>query len=251
VAGGAQVVLAAILKPGDALSVPALTYPGLRMAAERCGVRLVPVACDSDGLDPEAFLERCKAERPRALYLVPAFDNHTTATLPRARRERVAEVARSHGVAIIEDDAHGALPSEAPAPIAAFAGDTTWHVAMFSKCISSGLRIAYVAVPGTNDAANGWRCRASAREDGARAENDPRDGAGGVLAQARPALARDQSVRLGTRRAAFHRAQISFEPRSRLEILHARETLAGRRLSSSPALSDRRPMSKAITGDAV
>jgi hypothetical protein len=36
VGGGAQVVLAAvlaaILKPGDALCVPALTYPGLRMA---------------------------------------------------------------------------------------------------------------------------------------------------------------------------------------------------------------------------
>lgn len=156
VAGGAQVVLAAVLaallKPGDALCVPSLTYPGLRMAAERRGVRLVPVVCDEEGLDPDAFLDSCKSERPRALYLVPTLDNPTTATLPKARRGRIAEVARSHGVAIIEDDAYGALPPDAPAPIAALAADITWHIATLSKCVSPGLRIAYVAVPGTNEA---------------------------------------------------------------------------------------------------
>ncbi|MGC5781653.1 PLP-dependent aminotransferase family protein [Methylobacterium sp. NFXW15] len=156
VGGGAQVVLAAVLdtllKPGDALCVPALTYPGLRMAAERRGVRLIPVACDADGLDPDAFRERCNAERPRALYVVPTLDNPTTATLPRTRREQIAEVARSHGVAIIEDDAYGALPPDAPPPIAALAPDISWHIATLSKCVSPGLRIAYVAVPGTNEA---------------------------------------------------------------------------------------------------
>jgi DNA-binding transcriptional MocR family regulator len=156
VAGGAQVVLAAVLasitKAGDAVCVPMLTYPGLRMAAERRGVRLVPVACDDDGLDPDAFLERCEAERPRALYVVPTLDNPTTATLPPARRERIAQIARAHGVVIIEDDAYGALPLDAPAPIAALAPDITWHVATLSKCVSPGLRIAYVAVPGTNEA---------------------------------------------------------------------------------------------------
>lgn len=156
VGGGAQVVLAAVLaavlKPNDALCVPNLTYPGLRMAAERRGVRLVPVACDEEGLDPDAFLESCTAERPRALYLVPTLDNPTTATLPTARRERIVDIARSHGVAIIEDDAYGALPSDAPAPIASLAGDITWHIATLSKCVSPGFRIAYVAVPGTNEA---------------------------------------------------------------------------------------------------
>ncbi|MGU3546950.1 aminotransferase-like domain-containing protein [Methylobacterium sp. A52T] len=156
VAGGAQVVLAAVLaavlKPGDALCVPALTYPGLRMAAERRGVRLLPVAGDAEGLDPDALLERCRSDRPRALYLVPTLDNPTTATLPAIRRRRIAEIARTHGVAIIEDDAYGALPRNAPAPIASQASDITWHIATLSKCASPGLRIAYVAVPGTKEA---------------------------------------------------------------------------------------------------
>ncbi len=156
VAGGAQVLLAAtlaaLLKPGDALCVPSLTYPGLRMAAERRGARLVPVACDADGLVPDAFRDLCEATRPRALYLVPTLDNPTTATLPRARREAVAATARAYGVAIIEDDAYGALLPDAPPPIAALASEITWHIATLSKCVSPGLRIAYAAVPGTSEA---------------------------------------------------------------------------------------------------
>lgn len=156
VAGGAQAALAAVLsallKPGQTLCVPALTYPGLRMAAERRGVPLAPVATDADGVIPEAFLECCRSGPPRALYLVPTLDNPTTATLPAARRARIAEIARTHGVAIIEDDAYGALPPDAPAPIGALAGDITWHIATLSKCVSPGLRIAYVVVPGTNEA---------------------------------------------------------------------------------------------------
>lgn len=156
VAGGAQAALAAVLatllRRDDILCVPALTYPGLRMIADRRGVRLVPVATDGEGLIPEAFLACCKAERPRALYVVPTLDNPTTATLPLARRQRIADIARDQGVAIIEDDAYGALPQTPPSPLAALAADITWHIATLSKCVSPGLRIAYVAVPGTNEA---------------------------------------------------------------------------------------------------
>ncbi|MEA1831382.1 PLP-dependent aminotransferase family protein [Methylobacterium durans] len=156
VGAGAQAALAAILsvtlKPGDALCVPALTYPGLRMAAERRGARLVPVTSDAEGLVPEALLDACRAHRPRALYVVPTLDNPTTATLPAARRAAIAEIARSHQVAIIEDDAYGTLPLDAPRPLAAIAGEITWHIATLSKCASPGLRIAYVAAPGTNEA---------------------------------------------------------------------------------------------------
>jgi len=155
-AGGAQTALSAILgvvlKPSDALCVPALTYPGLRMAAERRGVRLVPVPYDAEGILPDAFLECCRVEKPRALYLVPTIDNPTTATLSTARREQIVQIARSHGVMIIEDDAYGALPAAAPPAIASLAGEITWHIATLSKCVSPGLRIAYVVAPGTNEA---------------------------------------------------------------------------------------------------
>ena len=45
----------------------------------------------------------------RALYTMPTLHNPTTATMPVARREAVAEMARRHDVALIEDDVYGFL----------------------------------------------------------------------------------------------------------------------------------------------
>jgi DNA-binding transcriptional MocR family regulator len=155
VVGGAQVALsgivAAVLQPGDVLCTPSLTYPGLKAVAERRGIRLAPVAFDEEGLDPAAFEESCRKDSPRALYCVPTIHNPTTVTLSSERREEIARIARHYRVSIIEDDAYGALPREAPAPVAALAPDITWHIATLSKCVTPALRTAYVVTPGITE----------------------------------------------------------------------------------------------------
>jgi DNA-binding transcriptional MocR family regulator len=152
VASGGQSALAAILgltlAPGEALCVGELTYPGLKAAAERGGHRLIPLAMDREGIDPDAFAAACGKARPKAVYVVPSIDNPTTATMGPERRRAIAAVAERHGVSIIEDDAYGALPSDAAPPIAAIAPETTWHIASLSKCATPALRIAYVVSPG-------------------------------------------------------------------------------------------------------
>ena len=67
------------------------------------------------------------------------------------RREAIAEVARRKGIAIIEDDAYGALLRQASTPIAALAPELTWHIATLSKCVTPALRAAYVVTPGMTD----------------------------------------------------------------------------------------------------
>ncbi|GEO17883.1 aminotransferase-like domain-containing protein [Microvirga aerophila] len=155
VTGGAQTALYAIVRilagPGDAICVPDLTYPGLRAIAEQLRVRLVPVAIDGEGLDPAALEDACKRERPKAVYCVPTIHNPTAATMSSKRREAIAGVARRNGITIIEDDAYGALPRQAPAPIAALAPEITWHIATLSKCVTPALRTAYAVTPGFAD----------------------------------------------------------------------------------------------------
>jgi DNA-binding transcriptional MocR family regulator len=152
VTGGAQTALYAVVRvlarPGHAICAPDLTYPGLRAIAEQLKVRLIPAAMDGEGIDPAALEEACRRESPKAVYCVPTIHNPTTATMTAKRREAIAEVARRHGIAIIEDDAYGALPRQAPAPIAAIAPDLTWHIATLSKCVTPTLRTAYVVTPG-------------------------------------------------------------------------------------------------------
>jgi DNA-binding transcriptional MocR family regulator len=152
VTGGAQTALYAVVRvlarPGHAICAPDLTYPGLRAIAEQLKVRLIPATMDGEGIDPAALEEACRRESPKAVYCVPTIHNPTTATMTAKRREAIAEVARRHGIAIIEDDAYGALPRQAPAPIAAIAPDLTWHIATLSKCVTPALRTAYVVTPG-------------------------------------------------------------------------------------------------------
>ena len=67
------------------------------LAALQCfglaGARLVGVACDEDGLDPDALAaRRRRAPADRALH-VPTFQNPTGRTLPRERREAIAALA--------------------------------------------------------------------------------------------------------------------------------------------------------------
>jgi DNA-binding transcriptional MocR family regulator len=67
--------------------------------------------------------------------------------MPEARRSKVIEIARDHGVMIIEDDAYGALLNRPPPAFVSLAPEITYYVASLSKCIGAGLRIAYLVAP--------------------------------------------------------------------------------------------------------
>jgi DNA-binding transcriptional MocR family regulator len=98
-------------------------------------------------LIPEAFDVACRKEKPKALYCTPTLQNPTTATMSIERREAVVAIARSHNVFIIEDDAYGMLPRQAPPPLAVFAPELVYHIAGLAKCLSPALRVAYVVPP--------------------------------------------------------------------------------------------------------
>lgn len=157
VAPGAQAALLAILTTlapsGSVLCCEALTYPGLRALAGLLGIRLVGLPMDGEGIDALAFAAACAQYAPKALYCNPTLLNPTTATMSLQRREALVQVARHHGVAIIEDDAYGFLPRDAPPAIASIGADITYYIAGLAKCIGAGLRIAYVVAPGAQEAA--------------------------------------------------------------------------------------------------
>jgi DNA-binding transcriptional MocR family regulator len=148
---GAQPALLAALGvlagPGDVVLTDRLTYPGIRGAAAQLGIRLIGVAADAEGMSPAAVEAACRELRPRALYCVPTVHNPTTATMPPARRQAIAELARRHALHILEDDAYGLLPANPLPAIASLAPELCLHVATFSKVLSPALRLAYLVAP--------------------------------------------------------------------------------------------------------
>lgn len=165
VAAGGQNALHAIfsaeLRAGDTLAVCPHLYPGLMALARRFGVRLLPVATDGDGMDPDALDRACTGGGVRGVYLVPTNDNPTTITMSIARRQAMAAVIARHGLLLIEDDAYGWLPEQPLPPITAHVPACGWLIASVSKVLTPGLRVAWVRAP---DIAGAWRLAADMHE---------------------------------------------------------------------------------------
>lgn len=138
--------LLSLVSPGDVVLTEALTFPGVKAAAEMLKLRLVGVAMDADGVRPDALKAACKAHKPKAVYLIPTLHNPTTATLPPKRREAIADIIRASKTVLIEDDAYGWL-EPAVSPIANLIPERTYLAVGLSKCIAPALRVSYLLAP--------------------------------------------------------------------------------------------------------
>ena len=149
---GLLAILSGLARPGDTILSECITYPGIRSLAAQTSLRLRGLAMDRQGILPDAFDAACRDLRPKALYLNPTLQNPLTLTVPENRRREIAAIAARHGVPVIEDDAYGFVPSQAPTPFAALLPELTWHIGGLSKCLGAGLRLAFVAAPDTKSA---------------------------------------------------------------------------------------------------
>lgn len=148
---GAQSALAALMMcrtaPGAAIATEPLIYPGVRGAAAELGRHVITIPVDDDGMRPDALDAACGARDVQLIYLNPTLQNPTTHTMPEARRRDIARVAERHGVLIVEDDPYWLLTPDAPPPMATIAPAQTVYIATLAKCLSPGLRTAYVVTP--------------------------------------------------------------------------------------------------------
>jgi DNA-binding transcriptional MocR family regulator len=140
-------LLMQLARPGDVVLTEALTFPGIKAAAARLGIRLVGVAMDEGGVIPEALAKTCREHRPKAVYLIPTLHNPATATLSPERRAAIASHIRKANTILIEDDAYGLLDGAA-SPIANLVPERTYLATTLSKCIAPALRVSYLLAPG-------------------------------------------------------------------------------------------------------
>ena len=145
---GAQAAIAALIlmltEPGDVILAEPVTYPGLHAAAAQLGRRVVVVAADSHGMLPDQLELACRQHQPRLVYLTPTLHNPTTITMPEQRRQALAKVAKRCKLRIVEDDPYWLLADQPPPPIASFAPDEVTYISTLSKCLTPGLRVAFV-----------------------------------------------------------------------------------------------------------
>lgn len=147
---GAQAAIAALIlaltEPDDVILAEPTSYPGLRAAATQFGRHIIAVEADKHGMVPGMLEEACRQHKPRMVYLNPTLQNPTAITMPECRRKELASVAQRCNVRIVEDDPYWLLADAPPPPIATFAPNQVVYISTLSKCLTPGLRVAFVLV---------------------------------------------------------------------------------------------------------
>ena len=147
---GAQAAIAALIlaltEPGDVILAEPTSYPGLRAAATQFGRHIIAVEADKHGMVPEMLEEACRQHKPGLVYLNPTLQNPTAITIPERRRKELASIAKRCNVRIVEDDPYWLLADAPPPPIATFAPEQVYYISTLSKCLTPGLRVAFVLI---------------------------------------------------------------------------------------------------------
>jgi 2-aminoadipate transaminase len=145
-----------LVGPGDRVIVEQPTYDRTLLMLQRLGVELVPVGLEPDGIDVDG-VEAALADGPVKLaHVIPNFHNPAGCTLSAEKRGRLVELAAEHGFLIFEDDPYRELPFEGEAletMLSIDQSERVIHASSFSKTVSPGVRVGYLAGPAAEIAA--------------------------------------------------------------------------------------------------
>lgn len=143
-----DLIARALLAPGDAVVVEDPGYFILFAQLARHGIRLLAVPRERDGPDMETLEELCRLHRPRAIFVQTLLHNPTGTTISPAKCHRLLTLAERHEALVVEDDAYGDLAEPGAVRLAQIDGlERVLHVGSFTKTLSPGFRVGFVAAP--------------------------------------------------------------------------------------------------------
>jgi 2-aminoadipate transaminase len=141
-----------LLEPsGSRVLVEGPTYdrPLKTLADLEAEVTAIPFG--DDGLDLDVLDQALAAgPAPAFLYTIPTFQNPSGRTQPLQVRRRLVQLAREHGLPLLEDDPYALVRFEGeplPSLFELAEGDGVIYTSSFSKIASPGLRVGYVVAP--------------------------------------------------------------------------------------------------------
>lgn len=153
-AGGQQgmsLLVRLLLDPGGTVLTERLCYTGFRQAIEPYQPRILTVPTDMDtGIDVDAVeAHLASGERPSLIYVVTEGNNPLGVSVSAEKRARLVELARRHGVPVLEDDAYGFFQyvDDPIPPMRALDDRWVFYIGTFSKILAPALRVGWLVVP--------------------------------------------------------------------------------------------------------
>ncbi|MGI6603741.1 MAG: PLP-dependent aminotransferase family protein [Firmicutes bacterium] len=152
---GLDLICRVLLTPGDIVITEAPTYVGALQTFSGFGAQVEEIPTDDEGMQVDLLAERLqelekRGAQPKFIYVIPSFQNPGGTTLSTVRRRLLVDLAASYGVPIVEDSAYAELRfagSSKPSLKSLDSGEGVVFLGTFSKILSPGLRLGWVAAP--------------------------------------------------------------------------------------------------------
>ncbi|MBV9760258.1 MAG: PLP-dependent aminotransferase family protein [Acidobacteriaceae bacterium] len=130
------------------------TYIGFTCAAQAGGASVVAlsnkVVSIADAIERAVRELRRIRRRPRALYLIPNFDNPTGRLLDERQRKDILDICRRERIVVLEDDAYGMFQYDGE-PVASMSAldqsGCVIHLSTFSKTVAPAVRVGTLVLP--------------------------------------------------------------------------------------------------------
>jgi|LSQX01.1.fsa_nt_gb DNA-binding transcriptional MocR family regulator len=144
-----MLALRTVTKPGDVVAVESPGYYGFYLLLQFFNLNSIEIPCDPQkGIDVNVLRYVLDdGLRPACVLLSSNFSNPTGALVPKENKETLVQICSTYNIPIIEDDTLGELTfnSYRPRPLKALAPNTVLYVNSFSKILSPGFRIGWLA----------------------------------------------------------------------------------------------------------
>lgn len=143
-----QLIIQALLVPGDRVWVEDPGYPPTRALLAQVRLDAVPVPVDADGLMVAEGVAR--AGQARAAVVTPAHQSPLSMSLSLPRRQALLDWAERSQAWIVEDDYDGEyryVSRPLPALKSLDTQGRVLYAGSFSKVLFPGMRLAYLVVP--------------------------------------------------------------------------------------------------------
>ena len=139
-----------IVQPGEVVVVGEVSYTSCNLIIRQSGAKLMTVPVDEFGIDVEALEQLCQKMPVRMVYVTPHHQHPTTVIMPAERRLRLLQLAKTHGLCILEDDYDYDFHYNSNPILPLAAADSNRnvvYVGSLSKVFSPALRVGYVVAP--------------------------------------------------------------------------------------------------------
>jgi (S)-3,5-dihydroxyphenylglycine transaminase len=147
------ILMAGLFNPAeDVLLVSDPTYIGITGIATILGIELCFIPNSEDGFDLGALKDsvqniRERGKNPKALYVIPDFNNPLGTSMPIESRRRLLDIAQDCQILIFEDNPYGMFAYDGdPEPTLKSLDHTgiVIYLGTFSKILFPGLRIGFM-----------------------------------------------------------------------------------------------------------